>query len=319
MIVSASYKTDIPAFYGAWFRARRETGSCTVRNPWNGRDFEVSLADRDVDGFVFWTRNARPFAGELARTAQTHPFTVHYTITGYPRALERAVAPAEAASADFREISRRFGPDSAVWRYDPVTITDETSPEWHVANFRRLAGALTGATNEAVVRFTQIFAKTRRNLDGAATATGNAWRDPDPAEKAELLEALAGIAHENAMKLTLCTQPDLAETTGMAAAQCIDAARLDRVAAHLGHPGVSARTRGNRPGCLCAEARDIGAYDTCPHGCAYCYAVSDHDRARRRHRSHNPFADSLTQTRTGKAERARSRRRSGDPASELTL
>jgi hypothetical protein len=319
MIVSASYKTDIPAFYANWFRARREAGSCTVRNPWNGRDFTVSLADRDVDGFVFWTRNARPFACELARTARTHPFTVHCTITGYPRALERAVAPAEGAIADLHEISCRFGPDCAVWRYDPVTITDETPPEWHVANFRRLAGALAGATNEAVVSFAQIYAKTRRNLDRAATATGNGWRDPEPGEKAELLEALDVISRENAMKLTLCTQPDLAETTGMAAARCIDAARLDRVAAHLGHPGVSARTRGNRPGCLCAEARDIGAYDTCPHGCAYCYAVTDHDSTRRRHRSHDPFAESLTQPHAGEAEGARSRRRPGGPASELTL
>lgn len=293
MIVSASYKTDIPAFYGAWFRARRDAGACTVRNPWNGRDFTVSLADSDVDGFVFWTRNARPFADELARAARTHPFTVQYTITGYPRALERAVAPADAAIADFRAVSARFGPDCAVWRYDPVAITDATPPGWHRENFRRLAGALAGTTSEAVVSFARIYAKTRRNLDRAAAAHGNAWRDPEPGERTEILSGLGEIARENGMALTLCTQPELADSTRLPAARCIDAGRLDRVAARFGHRAVTARTRGNRDGCLCAESRDIGAYDTCPHGCAYCYAVADHDRARRTHRVHDCAAESL--------------------------
>jgi hypothetical protein len=35
-IISASYKTDIPAFFGDWFRARRMAGSWEVRNAWNG-------------------------------------------------------------------------------------------------------------------------------------------------------------------------------------------------------------------------------------------------------------------------------------------
>lgn len=76
-IISASYKTDIPAFFGDWFRARRIAGSCEVRNAWNGKTFRVSLRDADCSGFVFWTRNAAPFAAELARTAETRPFVVH--------------------------------------------------------------------------------------------------------------------------------------------------------------------------------------------------------------------------------------------------
>ena len=97
-IISASYKTDIPAFYGDWFRARRMAGSCEVCNAWNGKTFRVSLRDENCSGFVFWTRNAKPFLAELDRTARTHPFVAQYTVTGYPRSLERSVVTTDAAA-----------------------------------------------------------------------------------------------------------------------------------------------------------------------------------------------------------------------------
>jgi DNA repair photolyase len=56
---------------------------------------------------------------------------------------------------------------------------------------------------------------------------------------------------------------------------------------------LAARQKGNRPGCLCAESRDIGAYDSCPHGCAYCYAVRHRDRALTNYRNHDPAAERL--------------------------
>jgi len=86
------------------------------------------------------------------------------------------------------------------------------------------------------------------------------------------------IAGENGIQMTICSQPEVltaGPAAGLAAASCIDAARLSDVAGY----DTSARRKGNRVGCLCVESRDIGTYDTCAHGCVYCYAVSDHDRA----------------------------------------
>ena len=77
--------------------------------------------------------------------------------------------------------------------------------------------------------------------------------------------------------------------SGTAPSRCIDAERLSDVA---GRP-IRARQKGNRPGCLCAESRDIGAYDTCPHGCVYCYAVQHRDRARHAFKTHDPDAEML--------------------------
>jgi hypothetical protein len=291
-IISASYKTDIPAFYGDWFRARRMAGSCDVRNAWNGKTFRVSLRDEDCRGFVFWTRNAQPFRDELGRTAKTHPFVVQYTVTGYPRSLERAVVATDNAVADICNISECYGTEAVVWRYDPVVITDATPIDWHVENFARLAGALAADVDEVVVSFAQIYRKTRRNLEDAARETGNGWADPDATAKHDLLSQLNEIAAQNSMALTLCAQPELAD--GLTAARCIDAARLERVANRLGHASVNAPTKkGTRPGCLCAEARDIGGYETCPHGCVYCYAVGNPDKARQHHKDHDPNAAML--------------------------
>jgi hypothetical protein len=298
MIVSASYRTDIPAHYGAWFRRRLAAGFVRVRNPYGGRDGIVSLRPGEVDGFVFWTRNVAPFLPALDDVAaRGMPFTVQFTITGYPRAVEAGTIQAEAAVAAFRALARRRGRRAVVWRYDPVVLTDMTGTAWHRENFARLADALEGATDEVVVSFVSPYRKTRRNLDAAARAAGFAWRDPPDDEKRALVADLAARADARGMRLTLCTQPMLAGPAlagagpgcGAPAAACIDAGRLSDVAGRT----ISAPVRGNRPGCLCAASRDIGAYDTCAQGCAYCYAVSSRVAARRALAAHDPGAESL--------------------------
>jgi hypothetical protein len=274
MIISASYRSDIPAFHGEWFLAALAAGRVAVANPYNRRSSIVDLRPGAVDGYVFWTRNARPFMRALgAVAAQGRPFVVHYTIIGYPRTIDANVVAPALAIASAREIARLHGQRRVVWRYDPILLTPHTETDWHRANFARLADALAGIADEVVISFAQLYAKSARNLAKARIA----WREPDLAERAELVAVLREQAAMRSMVLSLCTQPGL---DAAPAARCIDAARLGAIA---GRP-VSAPTRGNRPGCLCAESRDIGAYESCVHGCRYCYAVADHDLVQRRMR-----------------------------------
>ena len=92
MIVSASYRTDIPAFYADWFRARLKAGWARVKNPYGGPDYRVRLDREAAEGFVFWTRNAGPFRLVLDELeAAGRPFVVQFTITDYPRVLESSV------------------------------------------------------------------------------------------------------------------------------------------------------------------------------------------------------------------------------------
>ena len=290
MIISASYKTDIPAFYGKWFRNRLEAGFCRMANPYNrNQRFVVSLHQEDVDGFVFWTKNVVPFMDVLDEVHELgFPFIVQYTINGYPRALESRVVDAARSIQSFRVIADKFGARTNIWRYDTIIFSSLTDPEFHRENFAKIAAELAGATDEVVVSFMQLYTKTRWNMDQAAQDYGFDWVDPPPETKRELLSNLVEIAAEHGMQLTLCTQPDLM-VPGAAESRCIDAQRLGDVSSRP----IEAKIKGMRTGCGCFESKDIGDYDTCPHGCVYCYAVRRRSVALKRYQNHDPEGEYL--------------------------
>lgn len=289
MIVSASYRTDVPAFYAKWFENRFRAGFARVANPYGGADSVVSLR-HNVDGFVFWTRNAAPFADALALVRQAgFPFVISHTILGYPRALDRSVIDTDKAVAAIQRLADEYGPRSVVWRYDPVVFTSLTPASFHLENFGQLAQSLAGVVDECVLSFATIYKKTARNMDAAARAETFTWHDPDWPEKHRLAAHLAEIAARAGIKLSACSQ-----NLGLPLAACVDARRLEDVARHWGQPrSIAAKVKGNRPECRCHESRDIGAYDTCPHGCAYCYAVGSRTLAKRRHAMHDPADEYL--------------------------
>jgi hypothetical protein len=289
MIVSASYRTDIPAFYAEWFNRRLDAGFCDVKSPYSRKFNRVPLDPGSVDGFVFWTRRLGPFMGTLDRlTERGTPFVVQFTVTGYPKALEPAVLDWHRAVEEFQSAASRFGPRTLVWRYDPVFLSDITPRSFHVDQVSRISEDLAGATDEMVVSFAHLYRKTRRNTERAAVKHGFLWRDPNVDEKRELLSKLGEIVKSSGIRATLCSQPELL-TPGLTEARCIDLARLSDVS---GAP-ITGREKGNRPGCFCAESRDIGAYDSCPHGCVYCYAVTAQETAKARFRAHDPKSEAL--------------------------
>lgn len=289
MIISASYKTDIPAFYGRWFMNRLRAGYCKMVNPYSRQVYTVSLARPDVEGFVFWTRNIGPFLGDLAEVRRLgYPFIVQYTITGNPRSLEQSVVPSATTVEHIRRLAAEYGPRVAVWRYDPIVITSDTPFDFHRRNFADLAARLEGATDEVVISFAQIYKKTRTNMDRAARESGLSWEDPPDSAKLELAAELTRVARAHGMQLATCSQNQYL-VPGARPARCVDSVRLGHVAGYA----ISAPQKGNRPDCECAQSRDIGDYDTCPHGCIYCYAVLNQQLARSRFKRHDPDGEFL--------------------------
>jgi hypothetical protein len=258
-------------------------------NPYGRQVYRVDLTNNTVDGFIFWTKNVGPFLKHLDEVrSREFPFIIQYTINGYPRSLEFSVVDSTRSVEHMKYLHDQFGPRVATWRYDTILFSSVTSIDFHRRNFETLAKALRGTTDEVVVSFAQIYRKTKRNMDWAAKEFDFSWEDPSDQVKHELAAELAAIAKAYGMQLSMCSQKAYL-APGVAEAHCVDAPRLAEVA---GRPIVS-KLKGNRPDCACFHSRDIGEYDTCPHGCVYCYAVQNRALALRRFREHDPESEFL--------------------------
>jgi hypothetical protein len=102
MIISASRRTDIPAFYAEWMVHRLREGYCTVPNQRNRNQVSnISLRPDDADVIVFWTRNPRPLMPYLEELdSRGYRYYFQYTILGYPREVPH-VSPKTSQSALF--------------------------------------------------------------------------------------------------------------------------------------------------------------------------------------------------------------------------
>lgn len=289
MIISASYKTDIPAFYSEWFMNRLHAGYCKMVNPYGGQVYRVDLSPSAVDGFVFWTKNIGPFLPRLQRVKDMgYPFMVQYTINGYPRTLEFSVVDASRSVEHMKHLLGQYGPRAAVWRYDTVVFSSETPIDFHRRNFEALAKSLEGTTDEVIVSFAQIYKKTLRNINWAAQEFGFTWENPSDEVKLNLAAELAQIAKAHGMQLSMCAQRQFI-APGVIDARCVDCQRLSQIAGR----SIIAKQKGNRPDCGCFASKDIGEYDTCPHGCVYCYAVQNRGLAQQRFKEHDPQGEFL--------------------------
>jgi len=291
VIISASRRTDIPAFYAEWFLRRVRAGACVVANPLNPRAASrVSLKPEDVDAIVFWTRNPRPLLSHLAELDERgFRYYFLFTVLDYPRTLDPSVPPARAAVAAFRQLARRLGPERVVWRYDPIVFSNVTGAAFHRRAFEDLAAALQGCTTRCVISFLTIYRKMAARLQALA-GQGLRLETPAPAEIEALVRALATTAAQRGMELTACAEERDLAALGVRRGKCVDDELIRR---QFGIRVASRKDPSQRERCRCVVSRDIGAYDTCVYGCRYCYATNSFERARENHARHDPAAESL--------------------------
>jgi len=297
MIISASYKTDIPTFYGEWFIKRIRAGYCRMVNPYGRQFYKIDLTPTYVDGIVFWTKNVGPFLKYLPEIQERgYPFIVQHTINGYPSQLESRVTNYAHTVEAMKRVAGEYGSEHLVWRYDPIIFSSLTPFEWHLQNFASLAKQLEGTTDEVVISFAEVYRKTKRNVELAAKEHNFTWSEHQDEEFVlatgrALATELVQIAATHKMKLRICSQKRFLVEGVIEEARCVDADRLERVSGTLFEN--KKRQKDNRKECGCFASRDIGEYDTCPHGCVYCYAVHNRDIALQRYKNHDPEGEFL--------------------------
>jgi hypothetical protein len=288
-IISCSRRTDVPAFYTPWLLDRLRAGYCHTFNPFGGQVYRVSLAPEDCLALVFWTRNPAQLLPHLAELdARGYRYYFHFTILGYPAAIDTH-NPALTASLDtFRRLSERISPRRVRWRYDPILLSTLTHPEYHLERFAAIARALEGYTEHCTFAFVDFYSKTIHNLQRVSQRTGIQFYRPALEEQQALAGRLAAIAAAHGMSLNSCCD-DALLVNGVRKNHCIDPALVRELA-----PSAEALPafKPTRTDCGCLASVDIGVYDTCVFGCTYCYATHSRAVALRNRRAHDP-ADSV--------------------------
>lgn len=294
MIISASRRTDIPAFYSEWFMNRVGAGVVAVPNPMNRKQVSwISLRPSDVEAIVFWTKDARPLLPHLEELDECgYRYYFQYTLTGYPRALEPGTPSCQEAVKTMRMLSARLGRGRVVWRYDPIIFSADLDETYHLSTLERLGEALEGASERLVVSFVDLYRKARTNLARATTGGLGPISDA-PVHMAlnEFASQVAEIGRAHGFQVQSCAEAVDLSGTGIAPGRCVDSALLEQL---FGRPFGHRKDTGQREACGCVQSRDIGMYDSCLHGCVYCYANSSDARALgNRRRLHDPISPCL--------------------------
>lgn len=264
MIVSASRRTDIPAFYHEWFFNRLAAGFAFARNPMNpAQTRRVELTPEEVDCFVFWSKNPTEFMRHLERLRE-YKYYFQFTLTPYGSDFEPGLPPKSELISTFKALAAQVGAEKVVWRYDPIIFTAIHDLRYHVERFEWLCSQLTGFTERCVISFYDHYNFITRNLNGIQILPA------DSATIRQIAENFARIAGAHRLILETCAEKENLAEFGIAHGRCIDDRLISRI---CGRDLQLKRDRGQRPLCGCVKSVDIGAYSTCRYGCRYCYAA----------------------------------------------
>lgn len=293
MIISASRRTDIPAFFSEWFMNRVRAGYCCVPNPFNRNQVSyVSLRPEDVDLIVFWTKNAGPLIPRLVELDSPGLlYYFQYTVTGYPRLLEPRVPDLNRSIDTFQQLSRMVGRNRVVWRYDPIVFSELTPPSYHEQAFCELANSLSEYCSHVVVSIVDEYRASRGRLSRVAELGVDSWQSyPDSKDFGDTMRRLASCAEEHGLSMYSCAEPINMASYGILPGKCIDEEYIRQT---FGIHVCSTKDTSQRDHCGCIRSKDIGDYDTCQHQCIYCYATRSATCAAKRSEQHDSSSPSL--------------------------
>jgi hypothetical protein len=280
MVISASRRTDIPAFFMPWFMQGIARGEFEVTNPYNRRMTRVPATAPPVHTIVFWSKNFGPFLeGGYGDRLQEMGYHLYFQFTLNPEnpILEPNLAGLDLRLEQLLQLCGRFGPRSVNWRLDPICFyrSEGGGLRSNLDGTDRIAQAAAAAgIHCCTTSFMDPYAKIRKRV---ARRPGFTFVEPSGEEKLKtLLDLERRLALHRIRLLTCCESGLLAELPAhsrVRAAACIPSDLFMEL-----HGGALSLKRDTgqrvRAGCGCRVSMDVGSYDRhrCRHGCLYCYA-----------------------------------------------
>jgi hypothetical protein len=264
MILSASRRTDIPAFFGDWFMNRLTEKKVAVRNPMNPKNItEIALDPDLIECIVFWTKNPERFLKQLPMIdALGYRYYFQFTLTAYDTTIERNIAKTSIVET-FIKLSEYIGKEKVIWRYDPILINDIFTIRYHLENFEALCGKLYRYTEKCVISFVDTYSFL------AETFKQNSIYELSNDTIAVLADNFTAISNKYHLPLFTCGEKLNLDRYGIAHNKCVDGDLIERL---FNLKVKSKKDPSQRLECGCCVSRDIGAYNTCLHDCIYCYA-----------------------------------------------
>jgi predicted peroxiredoxin len=294
MIISASRRTDIPAFYTPWFINRIRAGYCAVPNPFRRDQVSyVSLNPTDVDIIVFWTRNPAPLLPHLAELdGAGFRYYIQYTLLDNPREIDPKSPPLTAAVDTFKKLSDCIGPERVIWRYDPIVFSKMTGAGFHKARYAEIARLLKGYTRRSVISIVDLYQKSSKRYKQLAQQGIEIedYRGEPAAQFESLMKDMVQSARDSGLEIYSCAEEIDLTGYGILPGKCVDDNYIHAV---FGLEVTAKKDPSQRKACGCVVSKDIGMYDSCVFGCQYCYATNSFDRARTNHEAHDPTSPSL--------------------------
>ena len=262
MILFASGRTDIPAFYSNWFINRVKAGFVDVRNPFNQK-LVSRINFSDVDLIMFCSKNPLPMIDKL--DILNVPVLFHVTVTPYGKDVEPNIPDKRLIIEGVKKLSLVLGIDNVVVRYDPIFLSDKYSVDYHIRAFDKLCKNLNGYVNKIIVSFMDEYKNVRRNKN---ILKYKAFTRED---YKKIGEDFSKSAMDNGMSVQTCFEDEDLTEYGFVKGEC-----LSHELAYIltGKKFKSSNVRKEKK-CECVQMVDIGDYNSCMHMCKYCYANYD--------------------------------------------
>lgn len=262
MILFASGRTDIPAFYSNWFINRVKAGFVDVRNPFNQK-LVSKIYFSDVDLIMFCSKNPLPMINKL--DILKVPVLFHVTITPYSKDVEPNIPDKRLIIEGVKKLSLVLGIDNVVVRYDPIFLSDKYNVDYHIKAFDKLCKNLNGYVNKIIVSFMDEYKNVRSNKNILK------YRAITKEDHKKIGEAFSKSAMDNGMSVQTCFEDEDLTQYGFVKGEC-----LSHELAYIltGKKFKSSNVRKERK-CECVQMVDIGDYNSCMHMCKYCYANYD--------------------------------------------
>ncbi len=278
MIINTGARTDTVQYYTEWLLNRFKEGYVLTRNPmFPNKITRYELSPETVDCVVFCSKNYEPILPYINEISSRFNTYFHYTITAYGKDVEPGVPDIETSINTLKKLSETVGKQRVSWRYDPILLTENYTIERHLKTFEKMAEKLAGHIDRCIFSFVELYKKLKYNMPEIISMTEE--------DKNILAKGIGAAAQKNGIAIQTCgTNGDFSQY-GIAPSGCLT---LDIISKANNISFRKLKHKGMREGCHCMESRDIGAYDTCPNGCKYCYANQSPQKARENYRIHDP-------------------------------